>query len=55
MITTKTVKLKNFNNKKPDNLLIEQQLAELGYNPIRWAVINATDSEIILSISVIEN
>lgn len=47
MITTKTIKLK-----KPgelDNLWIETQLAD--YNVIRWAIIDVTETEIILSVS----
>lgn len=48
MITTKTIKLK-----KPiefDNLWIENQLAE--YNVVRWAIIEITEREITLSVSI---
>ena len=49
MITTQTVKLK-----KPgefDNLRIEKQLSDMGFNVIRWAIIDITDTELILSVS----
>lgn len=48
MITTKTIKLR-----KPiefDNLWIENQLAE--YNVVRWAIIEITEKEIALSVSI---
>lgn len=48
MITTKTIKLK-----KPiefDNLWIENQLAE--YNVVRWAIIDVTETELILTVSI---
>lgn len=48
MITTRTIKLQ-----KPvefDNLWIENQLA--GYNVIRWAIIDVTEREITLSVSI---
>ena len=49
MITTQTIKLK-----KPiefDNLWIEKQLSNMGFNVIRWAIIDITDTELILSVS----
>lgn len=48
MITTQTIKLK-----KPDtydNLWIENQLT--GLNVIRWAIIEVTEREITLSVSI---
>lgn len=50
MITTQTVKLL----KKPnefDNLRIEKQLSDMGFNVIRWAIIDITETELILSVS----
>lgn len=47
MITTHIIKLK-----KPiefDNLWIERQLAD--YSVIRWAIIEVTETELILSVS----
>ena len=49
MITTQTVKLK-----KPDdfdNLRIEKQLSDMGFNVIRWAIIDITETELTLSVS----
>lgn len=51
MITTQTVKLKKPNDF--DNLWIEKELSKLGYDIIRWAIINITDKEIITTISII--
>ncbi len=48
MITTQTIKLKKPNDF--DNLWIESQLA--GYNVIRWSIIDITETELILSISI---
>ena len=48
MITTQTIKIK-----KPSNfedLWIENQLAD--YNVIRWAIIDVTETELTLSVSV---
>lgn len=48
MITTQTIKLK-----KPatyDNLWIENQLT--GLNVIRWAIIDVTETELILTVSI---
>ncbi len=48
MITTQTIKLK-----KPDtydNQWIEEQLAD--FNIIRWAIIDVTEREITLSVSI---
>lgn len=47
MITTQTIKLK-----KPiefDNLWIESKLTD--YNVIRWAIIEVTETELIISVS----
>ena len=49
MITTQTVKLKKPN--EFDNLRIEKQLSDMGFNVIRWAIIDITDTELILSVS----
>lgn len=51
MITTQTVKLKKPNDF--DNLWIEKQLSDMGFNVIRWAIIDITDKEIITTISII--
>ncbi len=52
MITTKTIKLKKPN--EFDNLWIEKTLSELGYEVIRWAIIDITATEITLCVAVIE-
>lgn len=49
MITTKTIKLKKPN--EFDNLRIEKQLSDMGFNVIRWAIIDITETELILSVS----
>ena len=49
MITTQTVKLKKPN--EFDNLWIEKQLSASGYNVIRWAIIDVTETELTLSVS----
>lgn len=49
MITTQTIKLKKPNDF--DNLRIEKQLSNMGFNVIRWAIIDITDTELILSVS----
>lgn len=48
MITTQTIKLKKPN--EFDNLWIESQLAD--YNVVRWAIIEVTEREITLSVSL---
>ncbi len=49
MITTKTIKLKKPN--EFDNLWIEKQLSDTGFNVIRWAIIDVSETELILSVS----
>lgn len=49
MITTQTVKLKKPN--EFDNLRIEKQLSDMGFNVIRWAIIDVTETELTLSVS----
>ncbi len=49
MITTQTVKLKKPN--EFDNLRIEKQLSDMGFNVIRWAIIDITETELTLSVS----
>ena len=49
MITTQTVKLKKPNDF--DNLWIEKQLSDMGFNVIRWAGIDITETELTLSVS----
>ena len=51
MITTKNIELGKPNDF--DNLWIEKELSKLGYDIIRWAIINITDKEIITTISII--
>ena len=50
MITTKTIILNKPN--EFDNLWIEKKLSELGYDVIRWAIVDINETEIILSISI---
>ena len=50
MITTKTITLNKPN--EFDNLWIEKKLSELGYDVIRWAIVDINETEIILSISI---
>ncbi len=49
MITTQTIKLKKLS--EFDNLWIENQLSTMGFNVIRWAIIDVTDGELIISVS----
>ena len=49
MITTKTIKLNRPD--KFDNLWIENKLSELGFDVIRWAIVDINIKEITLSIS----
>lgn len=49
MITTQTVKLKKPNDF--DNLRIEKQLSDMGFNVIRWAIIDVTGTELTLIVS----
>lgn len=49
MITTATVKLKK--PKELDNLWIENELSEMGYNVVRWAIIDICDEELVLTVS----
>lgn len=50
MITTQTIKLKK-PNAKLDNLWIENQLSKLGFEVIRWAIIEISETEITLTVS----
>lgn len=49
MITTKTIKLNRPD--EFDNLWIENKLSELGFDVIRWAIVDINESNIILSVS----
>ena len=49
MITTKTIKLNRPD--KFDNLWIENKLSELGFDAIRWAIVDINIKEITLSVS----
>lgn len=50
MITTKNIELEKPNDF--DNLWIEKELSKLGYDVIRWAIIDVTDTKIIILTSV---
>lgn len=50
MITTQTIRLKK--PKEFDNQWIENQLAD--YNVIRWAIIDVTETELVLSVSTLK-
>ena len=50
MITTETIKINKPN--EFDNQWIENQLSELGFDVIRWAIVDITEKELILSISI---
>ena len=49
MIRTQTIRLKKPN--EFDNLWIEKELSSMGLDVIRWAVIEVTDRELIVSVS----
>ncbi len=49
MITTETIKLNRPD--EFDNLWIENQLSELGFDVIRWAIVDISANKITLSIS----
>ena len=49
MITTKTIQLNKPENF--DNIWIEQALIQQGFQVVRWAIIDITNSQLILTIS----
>lgn len=49
MILTKTIKLNRPTDF--DNIWIENKLSELGFDVIRWAIVDINESNIILSVS----
>ena len=51
MIKSEVVKIKKI--KDFDNLYIEQELIKLNKNPIRWAIIDITSDNLIVSVSYI--
>lgn len=53
MITTKNIELEKPNDF--DNLWIEKELSKLGYDVIRWAIVDITDKKIIISTSIKKN
>ena len=50
MVTSETIKIKYTN----DNMIIEQELKSKGIDPLRWAVIQANDYELTLSVSYVK-
>jgi hypothetical protein len=53
MIKSDTVKIKKIKNF--DNLYIEQELKKLGFDVVRWAVIEVDDEFLTVSISYCNN
>lgn len=51
MIKSEVVKIKKI--KDFDNLYIEKELIKLNKNPIRWAIIDITSDNLIVSVSYI--
>lgn len=51
MITTDTIKIKK--TEIFDNNYIESELAKLGKNPVRWALIDVDDRFLTVSVSYI--
>ena len=47
MITSETIKIKYTNN----NNIIEQELQKLGIDPLRWAIVEANDTELTICVS----
>ena len=50
MIDSKILKI-NKNNIELDNLTIEKQLNQMGYDPVRWAIVDVRDEYLYLSVS----
>lgn len=50
MITSEIVRIK----KLDDNIQIENELKEIGIEPLRWAIVKVLDSELLISVSYVK-
>lgn len=50
MIKSTTVKLKK-SDTVLDNIKIEKTLSDMGYTPVRWAIVGVEDDNFIISVA----
>lgn len=52
MIVTKEIKLTKIENLT--SMYIESSLKDMGFNVLKWSIVNVTDEDYIVNIAVIE-